>query len=121
MTEEQQRIAIAQDVLPQQKWERILDPDGKTWVIGYRYPAGRGYILAPDYLHDLNAMHEVLATLLSDGNWRKFIWWLEHILKLGHMEDGCVQRETTTEMMLINATAAQRAEAFLRVKGLWLD
>lgn len=64
----------------------------------------------PDYLNDLNAMHEV-----------------EKILKHGN---GIYQHTTYRECLNIivgqngrawHATAAQRAEAFLRTLGKWKD
>lgn len=110
MTEQEQRKVIAE-------WMGI--PIG----VQQTTPGGSmGYMLvAPNFTHDLNAMAEAIDRLPSDGSWRKFIWWLEHIKKLGHVEDGCRERDTYTEMALIQATAAQRAEALLRTIGKWHD
>lgn len=73
----------------------------------------------PEYLNDLNAMHEAWDTLSQDLK-IKFHLALKQI----------VQRDLTIltlepipdillECYASNATAAQRAEAFLKTKGLW--
>lgn len=67
----------------------------------------------PDYLNDLNAMHEAVdAVLLGAG--RKGDWrgWDSYIATLAEMEgtEGAIE-----------ATAAQRAEAFLRTLSKWED
>ena len=69
----------------------------------------------PDYCHDLNAMHGVEKCVDADlaHGWR---YWttLAEIL--------CADEQTETWQhyrVLIHATARQRAEAFIRVKGLW--
>lgn len=73
----------------------------------------------PDYLNDLNAMHQALAYLEPDQidqfaaeltaivleNDTK-AWWDLNMNEVGHV---------------INATAAQHAEAFLRTLNLWTD
>lgn len=71
----------------------------------------------PDYCHDLNAMHGVEKCVDADlaHGWR---YWttLAEIL--------CADEQTETWQhyrVLIHATARQRAEAFLRVKGLWKE
>lgn len=63
-----------------------------------------------DYLNDLNAMHEAEEVLLDgSGRFDKFVDILE-------------SRELTGDCALaVHATAAQRAEAFLRTLGLWTD
>lgn len=66
------------------------------------------YLMAlPDYLNDLNAMHEAVETLrnLPGSEWFDF----QQILK----------EECGSTMNCIQATAAQRAEAFLRTLNLW--
>ncbi|CAB4165051.1 hypothetical protein UFOVP817_29 [uncultured Caudovirales phage] len=64
----------------------------------------------PDYLNDLNAMHEAEKSL-SDGNaYWEFIRHLHEIAKrdsLPFIADRA------------NATAAQRAKAFLKTLNLW--
>ena len=70
----------------------------------------------PDYCHDLNAMHDVILSI--DDPHRR----LDYVANL---MTGCGYRETymqgLADFSVVNATARQRAEAFLRVKGLWKE
>lgn len=59
----------------------------------------------PDYLNDLNAMHEAEKILQHYG---VFVDKLAEIMG-----------QPRQSIMLVNATAAQRAEAFLRTLNLW--
>lgn len=60
----------------------------------------------PDYLNDLNAMHEAEKEIWSvQQQWDKY----KSILLSGHDDDA------------IHTTAAQRAEAFLRTIGKWKE
>lgn len=111
MNPEKQRIAIAEACgwtrckilessygghgdLPRDGWQR---PDGVKF-----YPHK-----LPDYLNDLNAMHEAEKSLKS-------LQWVSYERKLQVLCD-----QTITWPM--HSTAAQRAEAFLRVIGTWED
>lgn len=60
--------------------------------------------IVPDYCNDLNAMHEAqkLLKAIEWENYRQELWLL------------CADND-------IRATAAQRAEAFLRTLGKWED
>lgn len=71
----------------------------------------------PDYLHDLNAMHEACETLpttLRQG----FINTLLEVLDY-ESQYGFGKPQAGWES--VNATAAQRAEAFLKCIGKWVD
>lgn len=60
----------------------------------------------PSYLSDLNAMHEAEKVLLNSkksGIWTTYLYWLEVVC----------------DVPMHHATAAQRAEAFLRTLNLW--
>ncbi len=57
----------------------------------------------PDYLGDLNAMHEAEKALTGEQSWQ-YVQLLS-----GYSNEGWC------------ATAAQRAEAFLRTLGLWVE
>ena len=98
-----QRIAIAEAcgwVLPRDK------PSGPHNPIGIDPSDGlMGHI--PDYLYDLNDMHEAIETLRGkDGpQWFDF----QRILMI----------ECGSWMNCIQASAAQRARAFLETLGLW--
>lgn len=61
--------------------------------------------LIPDYLNDLNAMAGA-EKVLNDEEYARYALWLGPLTN---------QRVRS----YISATALQRAEAFLRVKGLW--
>lgn len=69
----------------------------------------------PDYATDLNAMHKVEKTLLED---HKDNWWESALCKDYEIE---LVRNAPLFFSSLHATARQRAEAFLRVKGLWED
>jgi hypothetical protein len=103
MKPEQQRIAIAEAC----GWTQI-EPctccDGVSR--GYQPTPGAHKKHIPDYLNDLNAMHEAEATL-------RFGRRKHYIDLLG---------ETYHDIWgFCTATAAQRAEAFLRTIGKWED
>jgi hypothetical protein len=57
----------------------------------------------PDYLNDLNAMHEATQSLKKD----QLRWYRNRLIEL------------TGTFEAIDATAPQRAEAFLRTIGKW--
>ena len=59
----------------------------------------------PDYLNDLNAMHEA-EKVLTSPQWDKYTVALLF---------------ATEHRMFCAATAAQRAEAFLKTLNLWTD
>jgi hypothetical protein len=68
----------------------------------------------PDYLNDLNAMHEAEKMMTEDQ-------WLSYTINvLMAAKDGTfvIDRNMKT---IAHATAAQRAEAFLRTIGKWED
>ena len=98
MTEQEQRIAIAQWCGWTMIWQAPID--------GWRgcCPTGSGHLHAnlPDYLRDLNAMHE--AEMRLDDT--SFDFYRMELQKSGRD---------------IRATAHQRAEALLRAIGKWKD
>lgn len=116
MTPEQQRIKIAESC----GWLKItkLDSDLHGWQEqGPLEPL-------PDYLNDLNAMHEAekacLTTipLVTDYGIR-----LVNALHREHKKNPRIQ-DTSWRIPVVGncgwfATAAQRAEAFLRTLNLW--
>ena len=99
MNNEKQRIAIAEAC----GWKPnpfIRDMSGQV------FPQS-----PPDYLNDLNAMHEA-EKMLTEHQWDEY----ERVLRL--VCDGCSYFEGAGKELL-HATAAQRAEAFLRTLGKW--
>lgn len=63
----------------------------------------------PDYLNDLNAMHEAEKLLTQWEELVSYHSWLGY----------CGGNSTIEVHNCIHATAAQRAEAFLRTIGKW--
>lgn len=128
MNEQEQRIAIAtqigwdcdpveahewgsrgQWVVPpdsvQLNWPYTLDSDSRRLVSGNTF--------LPDYLNDLNAMHEAenvaTSTHLLEAKYEGFL-----------MEAVCEGPQRSTDnIFLIRSTASQRAEAFLKTLNLW--
>ena len=70
-----------------------------------REPSGKKYFV-PNYCADLNATHEA-EKVLTPLEWVRYWEFLEPL--------ACRPNNTS----ILHATAAQRAEAFLRVKGKW--
>lgn len=95
MTPEQQRIAIAEFC----GWIGII---AQPYLQGYRPNHVGIKSLVPDYLNDLNAIHEAEEHLKRTnlGKWT---------LLDSHMQGKW------------HATAAQRAEALLKTIGKWVD
>ena len=90
MNPEQQRIAIA---------------EACGWKTGYRDP--EAWHPLPDYLNDLNAMHEAEKTL-TDKAHEEFRLNLYDVIG-------------DDSRLIVSSTAAQRAEAFLRTIGKWKE
>jgi hypothetical protein len=97
MTEEQQRIAIAEAC----GWHR--NPFG-LWGIDFANGVSGS---PPDYLNDLNAMHE--AEKIFD-----------HALYCRYINELCDVTIKGNNSMYM-ATAVQRAEAFLKTINKWED
>jgi hypothetical protein len=66
----------------------------------------------PDYLNDLNAMHEAEKVLTPEQRVQYRIWLILN-------SDGRKAVFPSVEAAMCHATAAQRAEAFLGTLGLW--
>ena len=134
MKTEQQRIAIAEAC----GWTPHPDNDKmevKCWTLGGSKYGERGSICArsayindatwgleqralPDYLNDLNAMHEAEKVLTDDQELRYFqVLMCSDVIHLNGLE--YVERQMLH--YAINATAAQRSRAFLKTLNLWRD
>jgi hypothetical protein len=96
MTQEEQRVAIAE----------ACGEDSDSIVRE----------LIPDYLNDLNAMHEAEKMLTQD----QLIDYSRHLGKLVtiHLP---ASRAAWMDFKLINSTASQRAEAFQGTIGKWKE
>lgn len=75
---------------------------------------GIAYYPLPDYLNDLNAMHEVEKALTLD---QRHIYYR----RLWHICDKAHRMASVGEWLVPTATASQRAEAYLRTIGKWKD
>ncbi len=71
----------------------------------------------PDYLNDLNGMHEAEGKL-NDEQREDYVACLTSGTS---SEEVCDLDPLLAEWNLLNATAAQRAEALLRTLNLWKD
>jgi len=114
MTPEKQRIIIAEAC----GWKnlRIERLAGGSHVLGKcprDYTSSHGFSSPPDYLNDLNAMHEALSYVSKhnpEWRWEMFSYRLNEVLDRYHYDcDGPV----------FLATAAQIAEASLKTLDLW--
>jgi len=109
MKPEQQRIAIAEAC----GWFHM----NSCWHFpnGAKATADGGPDNVPDYLNDLNAMHEAEQTL-----WQKN-WASRHdfVDKLSRIISPTHGHHLQSGIDLLDATAAERAEAFLRTIGKW--
>lgn len=101
MTPEQQRIAIAEAC--GWKWHSKMKGSIKVWDNGLDYVFYDSEL--PDYLNDLNAMHDA-ENVLTNEQWWLFVKFLTEIRGGG-------------TALCISANAAQRAEAFLKTLNLW--
>lgn len=122
MSPEAQRIAIAEAA----GWKWFLSPFNNEQKVLTRSQEDANNIklgvwiweLTPDYLNDLNAMHEAEKTLTLE----------QHEAWAGHMAEICT-KPTLTEALFVgywsrgfkimSSTPTQRAEAFLRTIGKW--
>jgi hypothetical protein len=104
MSEEAQRIAIGVEDGWNSKPETLIS--GMPWgVVGLK-PSWWFPHQLPDYLHDLNAIHKV--EVFDEDGLREY---LENLAIV------CGREPREPEL----ATAAQRAEAFLKAIGKWND
>jgi hypothetical protein len=123
MNKDKQRIAIAEA-------NKFIGPFRMDWLREYDNEGGDAWLFCgikdgllaeiPDYLNDLNAMHEVEKTLSDEQffDWSKDkrtdMSYNGHLFRL-------VDNSTPENRpcRYHSPTAAQRAEAFLRTLGLW--
>jgi hypothetical protein len=117
MKPEKQRIAIAEAC-------GIVGPFDNRWIKEYEEEGGDSYgftgfkkgelVFIPDYLNDLNAMHEAEKVLTKNKS-------MEYAFRLA---DSWILNGEDKQPDLVRgfcATAAERAEAFLKTIGKWED
>lgn len=113
MNQQEQREAIAEaygwQYLSDYCYEHASFMGSKAYGEGWKSPkTGKVYEEVPNYLKDLNAMHEVESSLNNNQKW-DYLARLHEIMGTYHTAE------------LVFATAAQRAEAFLKTIGKWKD
>lgn len=136
MQPEQQRIAIAEACGVANRWVIMkcglyYRPDAKgytsnlseAWIVSedvadahvypHDEPVTKHRAPIPDYCGDLNAMH-IAEKRLHASERQKFQDYLSVIVEREH-------RMATVTWLSTNATATQRAEAFLRTIGKWVE
>lgn len=130
MTPEAQRISIAEACgYRAEKWASgcwmLYSPENERISdcgTGSRETAFNLY--APDYLADLNAMHAAVNLYRREkGNQFFFYEYQMNLFAVacpGFREDS-LYRYSLCQFDVTEATAAQRAEAFLRTLGKWED
>lgn len=122
MTPEEQRIAVAQAC----GWTRksvdpdypLTRPEGR-WELKDKVVYHYGQL--PDYLNDLNAMHEAEKVLNADqcAEYVRYLALNHPTFCILPSEESDKAEVRYQYFSLINATAAQRAEAFLKTLNLW--
>ena len=126
MTDEEINIAIAEHC----GWTRIEELDNTYYADNLDYiiskpdkiwggvnPKTGDDDFIPDYCNDLNAMHEAEKEL----DWQGKTKFAEILYR--HCPDSYIRNNDETEwdeiFPLINSTAQQRAQAFLKAIGKW--
>lgn len=112
MTNDEIRIAISEEL----GWNTRKQQLGGVFV--YHDPQGDICATLPNYPEDLNACHEAWKSLNEE---EQRLWLYQLFVVCGF--DGAVvgAYHTKETNIVVNATAPQRCEAFLRVKGKWKE
>ena len=116
MNDEEINRAIAEHLGWRIKAIKCGDLDDAYWIPpgGYEDAFRNCGIIPPNYSGDLNAMHEAEKAAFGSSNlWAEFAFQLISVLNASGMS------ELDGMTCLLQATAPQRAEAFLRVVGKW--
>lgn len=112
MTLEKQRIAIAEAC----GWKFLKHRKSWNW---WNKKKCEYLCVCPDYLNDLNAMHEAEKTLTDEQYFSDVLAAYEDCTFTGWLFRIMVRRVDDPDFRTHSATAAQRAEAFLRTIGKW--
>ena len=116
MSPDKQRIAIAGAIYGDNCSVKLVvnpQPEHCRW--------GDKLLLTPDYLNDLNAMHEAEKVLTPSQEEREYCEgrWVEYGRNLSAVCGYSKHEQVHFGWLVYHATAAQRAEAFLRTIGKW--
>ena len=112
MTKEQINIAIAESL----GWS-IFYRNDKGEIKSWKHPDGSIWQepwVPLRFIEDLNAMHEVEKSITDP---RKMLDYFNHLSRYNDPDARSIQ----DSFNIITATAAQRAEAYLRTIGKWKD
>ena len=110
MTNEQINVAIAQAC----GWTILKKPlSGFGFAAYAKEPNGDPSPGIPDYCDDLNAMHEAEKTVFGNS-----ILWVEFMERLCDATGAVNTSMVDAMVIIIQATARQRAEAFLKTVKL---
>lgn len=113
MTDNEMRVAIGRvqglEITADSKWAWCSHEFVKSWKTSVGDEPERFHGPLPDYLHDLNAMHEAEARFMEGNN----AYWI-NLLEITDRVGRCMDWR-----QFGHATARQRAEAFLRTVGKW--
>ena len=122
MTPEQQRIAIAEAC----GWKNVDAGAGRVWGFTTRHkgtPSESDVCVdVPNYLNDLNAMHDAEKFILSTDLYIQYVNYLFRSVGLNRTYYMGATPEVfpaDRQFAVFHATASQRAEAFLRTIGKW--
>ena len=118
MSPEQQRIAIAEAC----GWTALTEEQPFMTALPKHWQGAESRMPLPDYLNDLNAMHEAEEMLNRNqlylyGNELDRITLPKNKIEMAYVHGP----EAGMYPELFRATAAQRAEAFLKTLGKWAD
>lgn len=122
MTPEEQRIAIAEACGAEWETDKFGTPllvnKEQDAILLVRINEKDLLFSLPEYLSDLNAMHEA-EQLLTEDQKTDYGWMLNQVVAADCGQAGGPYGHNLTQ--LASATAIQRAEAFLRTLNLWTD
>lgn len=122
MSNDEMRVAIAEHFFRCFAFDNGSKTFGLIGLSKHRPPPGYKYHISDEIycvhipLLTLDWLHSVEKTLEPN------IQWLEYLKQLGRvLHNNFDTTSTACEMSDAHATAEQRAEAFLKVKGLWKE
>jgi hypothetical protein len=129
MTNEEMNIAIAEAC----GLDVIQNPHGykdrpEAWKTGLftpkaakqrriSWPSSATVKVIPDYCNDLNAMHEAERTSTIFKSWRATKTWMDNLCICSDL--GRLPESAPDWAFVLQASSAQRAEAFLKTLGKW--
>lgn len=99
---------------PDQSPEWLVRADGSERMCNWEYMVREGHL--SDYCHDLNAMHDAVFSTFGDRKKQDQESATMRVQYHSHLKIICETAFNTLE-----ASAAQRSEAFLKTLGKWAD